>query len=171
VLGNLLGLSGFDYENSESIRDEALGKGNTDLSAKLNNVAKLGLSAGSYAPAGQLERVADVPIYFTDALSRRSEPLQRTADANAPLVSLPLALADKLGVKAGDKVKVTIMVRGREQSRPELGFRLLQRLASDVADLGVIESAPKQDGRNMIMVLAPHKQARTRQTPVAAQQQ
>jgi translation initiation factor IF-3 len=74
-------------------------------------------------------------------------------------------------LKAGDKVKVTIMFRGREQSRPELGFRLLQRLASDVADLGVIESAPKQDGRNMIMVLAPHKQARTRQTPVAAQQQ
>ena len=74
-------------------------------------------------------------------------------------------------LKAGDKVKVTIMFRGREQSRPELGFRLLQRLASDVADLGVIESAPKQDGRNMIMVLAPHKQqARTRQTPVAAQQ-
>jgi len=74
-------------------------------------------------------------------------------------------------LKAGDKVKVTIMFRGREQSRPELGFRLLQRLASDVADLGVIESAPKQDGRNRIMVLAPHKQqARTRQTPVAAQQ-
>nr|WP_276606866.1 translation initiation factor IF-3 [Nakamurella flava] len=70
-------------------------------------------------------------------------------------------------LKAGDKVKVTIMFRGREQSRPELGFRLLQRLATDVADLGVIESAPKQDGRNMIMVLAPHKQAKTaRPTPV-----
>ena len=61
-------------------------------------------------------------------------------------------------LKAGDKVKVTIMFRGREQSRPELGFRLLQRLATDVSELGVIESAPKQDGRNMIMVLAPHKQ-------------
>jgi len=57
----------------------------------------------------------------------------------------------------GNKVKVTIMFRGREQSRPELGFRLLQRLADDVAELGVIESSPKQDGRNMIMVLAPHK--------------
>jgi translation initiation factor IF-3 len=65
-------------------------------------------------------------------------------------------------LKAGDKVKVTIMFRGREQSRPELGFRLLQRLAQDVADLGVIESAPKQDGRNMIMVLAPHKQVKVR---------
>jgi translation initiation factor IF-3 len=60
-------------------------------------------------------------------------------------------------LKQGDKVKVTIMFRGREQSRPELGFRLLQRLAEDVADLGSVESSPKQDGRNMIMVLGPHK--------------
>jgi translation initiation factor IF-3 len=57
----------------------------------------------------------------------------------------------------GNKVKVTIMFRGREQSRPELGFRLLQRLADDVQELGFVESSPKQDGRNMIMVLAPHK--------------
>ncbi len=60
-------------------------------------------------------------------------------------------------LKAGDKVKVTIMFRGREQSRPELGYRLLQRLAEDVAELGFVESAPKQDGRNMIMVLGPTK--------------
>ncbi len=60
-------------------------------------------------------------------------------------------------LKAGDKVKVTIMFRGREQSRPELGFRLLQRLAEDVEGLGFVESQPKQDGRNMIMVIGPHK--------------
>ncbi|MFD8568078.1 translation initiation factor IF-3 [Streptomyces sp. NPDC057694] len=60
-------------------------------------------------------------------------------------------------LKQGDKVKITIMFRGREQSRPELGYRLLQRLANDVEDLGFIESNPKQDGRNMIMVLGPHK--------------
>ncbi|MEU0932748.1 MULTISPECIES: translation initiation factor IF-3 [unclassified Embleya] len=60
-------------------------------------------------------------------------------------------------LKQGDKVKITIMFRGREQSRPELGYRLLQRLATDVQDLGFIESNPKQDGRNMIMVLGPHK--------------
>ena len=53
---------------------------------------------------------------------------------------------------AGDKVKVTIMFRGREQSKPELGFRLLQRLAEDVTELGIVESKPKQDGRNMTMV-------------------
>ncbi len=58
-------------------------------------------------------------------------------------------------LKAGDKVKITIMFRGREQSRPELGFRLLKKLADDVADLGFVEYSPKQDGRNMIMVLGP----------------
>ncbi|WP_312293050.1 translation initiation factor IF-3 [Dermacoccus nishinomiyaensis] len=60
-------------------------------------------------------------------------------------------------LSAGDKVKVTIMFRGREQSRPELGFRLLQKLAEDVQELAFIESAPKQDGRNMVMVLGPTK--------------
>jgi translation initiation factor IF-3 len=60
-------------------------------------------------------------------------------------------------LKQGDKVKVTIMFRGREQSRPELGFKLLQRLAGDISELGFVESTPKQDGRNMIMVIGPHK--------------
>ncbi|MCA1782517.1 MAG: translation initiation factor IF-3 [Intrasporangiaceae bacterium] len=60
-------------------------------------------------------------------------------------------------LKGGDKVKVTIMFRGREQSRPELGFRLLQRLAEDIGELGIVESSPKQDGRNMVMVIAPTK--------------
>lgn len=56
---------------------------------------------------------------------------------------------------AGDKVKVMIMFRGREQSRPEAGLRLLQRLAADVAELGFVESQPRLDGRNMTMVLGP----------------
>lgn len=60
-------------------------------------------------------------------------------------------------LNGGDKVKVTIMFRGREQSRPELGFRLLKRLAEDIAEIGFVESAPKQDGRNMVMVLGPVK--------------
>ena len=60
-------------------------------------------------------------------------------------------------LKAGDKVKITIMFRGREQHRPELGLRLLARLASEVEELGFVESSPKQDGRNMIMVLGPHR--------------
>ena len=54
------------------------------------------------------------------------------------------------------------MFRGRERSRPELGYRLLQRLGADVADYGFIETSAKQDGRNMTMVLAPHRGAKTR---------
>ncbi len=107
VLGNLLGLQGFDYDTSEAIRDDVLGKGVTDLSGKLNNVATLAPTVGAYAPAGQLERVTDVPVYFTDALARRAEPLQRTADANAPLVTLSKAVAESIGVNAGDSVTVT----------------------------------------------------------------
>jgi translation initiation factor IF-3 len=55
----------------------------------------------------------------------------------------------------GDKVKITIMFRGREQSRPELGYKLLQKLAEDLGESAVVESSPLQDGRNMTMVLAP----------------
>ncbi len=58
-------------------------------------------------------------------------------------------------LEKGSKVKVTIMFRGREQSRPELGFRLLERLAEDVKEYGVVETRAKQDGRNMTMVLGP----------------
>jgi translation initiation factor IF-3 len=58
-------------------------------------------------------------------------------------------------LKGGDKVKITIMFRGREQSRPELGLSLLKKLAEDVAADGVIEQSPRQEGRNMHMVLAP----------------
>jgi translation initiation factor IF-3 len=57
------------------------------------------------------------------------------------------------------KVKVTIMFRGREQQHPERGRDLLMRLAEDVKELGVIESPPLQDGRNMVMVLGPSKNA------------
>ena len=58
-------------------------------------------------------------------------------------------------LNGGDKVKVTIMLRGREQSRPIGGVELLQRLAAEVEEYGTIESQPKQEGRNIIMVLAP----------------
>ncbi|GAB3301423.1 hypothetical protein GCM10027298_16530 [Epidermidibacterium keratini] len=72
-------------------------------------------------------------------------------------------------LKAGDKVKITIMFRGREQSRPELGFRLLQKLAEDIDEFGFVESQPKLDGRNMIMVVAPHRN--TGRKPGKAQEQ
>jgi translation initiation factor IF-3 len=60
-------------------------------------------------------------------------------------------------LKAGDKVKAMILFRGREQSRPEQGVRLLRKFAEDVAEFGTVESNPTIDGRNMVMVVAPHK--------------
>ncbi len=60
-------------------------------------------------------------------------------------------------LKAGDKVKVIVVFRGREQSRPEMGIKLLHKLAEEVAELGVVESNPSIDGRNMVMVIGPLK--------------
>jgi translation initiation factor IF-3 len=60
-------------------------------------------------------------------------------------------------LRHGDKVKVTIMFRGREVQHPDLGEKLLRRLADDLQELGRIESQPNLDGRNMVMVLAPRK--------------
>ena len=60
-------------------------------------------------------------------------------------------------LRAQDKVKITIMFRGREQTHPERGEALLMRLAEDVAELGTVEQSPQQDGRNMTMVLGPVK--------------
>ncbi len=61
-------------------------------------------------------------------------------------------------LEAGHKVKMTIMFRGREMTHTELGRKLLERLAGDVTHLATVESSPKQDGRNMLMMLAPHKE-------------
>jgi translation initiation factor IF-3 len=60
-------------------------------------------------------------------------------------------------LQSGDKVKAMILFRGREQSRPEQGVRLLQRFAEDVAEFGTVESTPTIDGRNMVMVIGPLK--------------
>jgi translation initiation factor IF-3 len=71
-------------------------------------------------------------------------------------------------LREGSKVKATIMFRGREMAHAELGRRLLDRLAEDMRDLGYIETEPNQDGRNMIMVLAPHKDGPRDQPEAAA---
>jgi translation initiation factor IF-3 len=60
-------------------------------------------------------------------------------------------------LKAGDKVKVMVVFRGREQSRPEIGVKLLQRVSEEVSEAGVVESTPSIDGRNMVMVIGPTK--------------
>src|SRR4051812_33042840 len=71
-------------------------------------------------------------------------------------------------LEGDDRVKVTIMFRGREQTHPERGERLLMRLAEDVAELGTVEQMPQQDGRNMTMLLAPVKRKEEAAEPAAA---
>ena len=62
-------------------------------------------------------------------------------------------------LRGGDKVKITIMFRGREQAHPERGRALLQRLVEDLGELAVVESQPLQEGRNMSMLVAPSRAA------------
>ena len=113
VLGNLLQLAGFDYESSEAIRNEVIGTNNVadaNFSAKLNNLIKdLKLTAPTAPTAAStgLQRVADVPIYFSDAIVRRSASLQKTTDAQAPNVMISPDLATKLGLHHGDAVRVS----------------------------------------------------------------
>ena len=71
-------------------------------------------------------------------------------------------------LKGDDRVKVTIMFRGREQTHPERGEALLNRLAEDVSDLGLVEQAPQQDGRNMAMRFGPHKRGPQQAGPAPA---
>jgi NADH-quinone oxidoreductase subunit G len=145
VLGNVLGLSGFDYDTSEAIRDEVLGAGVTDVSAKLNNVSKVALTAATAVSTGT-ERIADVPIYFADAIVRRAESLQKMADAAAPQAHLSTALAQQLGVAAGDKVKVTqgsgsaILVAAVDAKLPANAVRVAAAHASTAALGGMFGS-------------------------------
>jgi len=67
---------------------------------------------------------------------------------------------------AGAKVKVTIMFRGREMAHPELGLNILERLAGELAELAIIETQPKLEGRNMHMLLAPLKKKEIKEQPV-----
>jgi translation initiation factor IF-3 len=62
----------------------------------------------------------------------------------------------------GHKVKVTIMFRGRESAHPELGKKILDRIVEKLEDVAKVESAPKLDGRNMIMVLGPDRKSKAK---------
>jgi NADH-quinone oxidoreductase subunit G len=105
VLGNLLGLPGFEHETVEAVRAEALGDAAT-LASRLDNRAAAEIALPASAPSPALERIADVPIYATDAIVRRSSSLQLTADASEPVAGLPTALWKQLGLADGAKVRV-----------------------------------------------------------------
>ncbi len=104
VLGNLLEVAGFDYESSEQVRDEVLGA-NAEFVSGLDNTVKSGALNLSSDAAG-VERIADVPIHFADPLARRASSLQRTRDAAAPTARMNADTLARLGIGAGDSVKV-----------------------------------------------------------------
>ena len=107
VLGNLLGLPGFDFETADDVRGEALGN-IASIGERLDNStgAALAVPASAVRP-GELQRVADVPIYATDAIVRRATSLQLSSDARGePVVGLPSALWKQLGLQPGGRVLV-----------------------------------------------------------------
>jgi NADH-quinone oxidoreductase subunit G len=104
VLGNMLGLAGFDFETSEAVRAEALPAG---VASQLGNRSAAPVSPPK-ASEDELERVADVPIYCTDSLVRRAVSLQLTADAQPPMVGISSAVWQRLGLGDGPApVRVT----------------------------------------------------------------
>jgi NADH-quinone oxidoreductase subunit G len=104
VLGNLLELDGFEQDNAEQVRTEAIGDA-AAIAARLDNRTETALAPIEHAAAAW-QRIADVPIYATDALVRRAPSLQRTADARAPVASLPSTLWAELGLRHGEPVRI-----------------------------------------------------------------
>ncbi|WP_414442640.1 NADH-quinone oxidoreductase subunit NuoG [Burkholderia sp. 22PA0106] len=107
VLGSLLGLPNFEYETSDEVRLAALGEG--DLSSRLSNATGVAPArAAAQAASGALERLADVPIYHADPLTRRAGALHLTVAAKAAhSAGLPAALFERLGLQNGDAVRIS----------------------------------------------------------------
>ncbi|MDH4181595.1 MAG: molybdopterin-dependent oxidoreductase [Betaproteobacteria bacterium] len=126
VLGNLLGLDGFDYETPEAVRAEALP---ADLAARLSNAVALSPAAAPAATAAA-ERLADVPIYRSDPIVRRSPPLQATRAARPPRVLANARTLGAFGIAAGDKVRVrqgdagALLDVGLDESLPDAVVRV-----------------------------------------------
>ncbi|SEO34631.1 NADH-quinone oxidoreductase subunit NuoG [Nitrosovibrio sp. Nv6] len=105
VLGNMLQLDGFDYETPDQVRADILPAG-TDVGARLNNNLS-GFVVGDLGPKDiEIQRIGEVPIYQADPIVRRAESLQRTSDAGVPKAWMRGDLMDKLGIGAGDNVRL-----------------------------------------------------------------
>jgi NADH-quinone oxidoreductase subunit G len=105
VLGNLLGLSGFDYESAEAVKREALAAG--DVASRLDNRIELTqLTESVSQPSAGLQRIGEVPMYSSDPLVRRSPPLQMTREAQSAVASLSPVVVERLGMLPGDLLRV-----------------------------------------------------------------
>ncbi|MDH4233752.1 MAG: NADH-quinone oxidoreductase subunit NuoG [Gallionella sp.] len=106
VLGNLLDVQGFEYDTSEEVRDAMLSGQN--VADKLNNhIDGIAINAVVFASGAGLQRVADVPIYSSDAVVRRAAALQKTSDAATPRVRMHGSELQKLGLQSGNTVNVS----------------------------------------------------------------
>ncbi len=123
VLGNLLGLAGFEHDGADDAQREAL-HGKAEIFNKNNNL-KYSLTSLTAAATG-LSRIAEVPIYAADALARRAPSLQKTRDAQPPVATLNRALADQLGLRDGDFLRIE-----QDGGAVELPYAVDDRLPAD----------------------------------------
>ncbi|MGE4111939.1 MAG: NADH-quinone oxidoreductase subunit NuoG [Burkholderiales bacterium] len=123
VLGNLLGLAGFEHDGADDAQREAL-HGKAEIFNKNNNL-KCNLTSLAPAATG-LSRIAEVPIYAADALARRAPSLQKTRDAQPPVATLNRALADRLGLRDGDFLRIE-----QDGGAAELPYAIDDRLPAD----------------------------------------
>lgn len=107
VLGNVLSLDGFDYNTSEEVRDQVLGTDSEFIQGLDNGLKGIEVTLQMQVAGEGLERIADVPIHFTDPIVRRAPALQKTRDAAAPQACMAAATLARLGLAAGDSVKVS----------------------------------------------------------------
>ena len=142
VLGNLLGLPGFDHDSSEEVRAEAARGG--DVTARLSNrLTSVALDAAAPAVREELQRIGEVSIYAADAIVRRAPSLQQTRDAAPPIATLHPATADRLGLREGDAVRVVqgageaVVPCGLDRGLPENCIRLAAA-RPEVAGLGAM---------------------------------
>jgi NADH-quinone oxidoreductase subunit G len=144
ALGHMLGYCGFEVDHPEAVRDEALGAPGTDLAPRLGNTLAV-RGAPAAAPKG-LERIAETPLYFSDALVRRAPALQATGDALTPQASLSGALLESLGASPGERLRATagagaaVLKAARDDQLPANTVRVPFGHES-TADLGAPEQA------------------------------
>ncbi|MDP2639350.1 MAG: molybdopterin-dependent oxidoreductase, partial [Betaproteobacteria bacterium] len=138
VLGNLLGLAGFDYDSSEQVREE-LGKPG-EFAGKLDN-RLAGIALQTPSASGGLQRIADVPIYAGDAIVRRAASLQQTRDAGEPRAWMNAALLARLGLKDGQAVKVR-----QGEGEAAMNAALDERLPRDCVRLAAAHAATSDLG-------------------------
>ncbi len=135
VLGNELGLPGFDYETPEAVRAEAIP---ADVAARLSNATTL--TPALVRPTGGTQRIADVPIYFVDAIVRRAESLQNTRDARPPKASANAATLARFGLAPGAKARV-VQAGARREAAALLECALDERLPDGVVRVPAAHAA------------------------------